>query len=149
MRQHAIVGLHDSRCRKVEIPLILKMLLQLLTKAWTAGLLNGLGDAVSQKFVEKNDDLDFKRLGIFTLLVCYTSMLYFVSIWMALRHRSSVKKAPVAICSVSDGLHSQMLLQAFQPHCCFAYNSFWGIVSVLMQHLIFSASSTDNISLQS
>lgn len=40
----------------------------LFTKAWTAGLLNGLGDAVSQKFVEKNDDLDFKRLGIFTLL---------------------------------------------------------------------------------
>jgi len=72
MRQHAIVGLHDSRCRKVEIPLILKMLLQLLTKAW--------------KFVENNYDLDFKRLGIFTLLVCYTSMLYFVSIWMALQH---------------------------------------------------------------
>ena len=43
--------------------------MQLLTKAWTAGLLNGLGDAVSQKFVEKNDAFDFKRLGIFTLLV--------------------------------------------------------------------------------
>ncbi|KAA6422462.1 MAG: Peroxisomal membrane MPV17 and related s (ISS) [Trebouxia sp. A1-2] len=40
----------------------------LFTKAWTAGLLNGLGDAVSQKFVEKNDNFDFKRLGIFTLL---------------------------------------------------------------------------------
>ena len=53
------------------------MLLQLFTKAWTAGLLNGLGDAVSQKFVEKNDDLDFKRLGIFTLLVHYASMLTF------------------------------------------------------------------------
>lgn len=86
MRQHAIVGLHDSRCRKVEIQLILTTLLQLFTKAWTAGLLNGLGDAVSQKFVENNYDLDFKRLGIFTLLVCYTSMLYFVSIWMALQH---------------------------------------------------------------
>ncbi|KAL3148269.1 hypothetical protein ABBQ38_013735 [Trebouxia sp. C0009 RCD-2024] len=40
----------------------------LFTKAWTAGLLNGLGDLVSQKFVEKNDNLDLKRLGIFTLL---------------------------------------------------------------------------------
>lgn len=45
--------------------------LQLFTKAWTAGLLNGLGDFVSQKFVEKNGDLDFKRLGIFTLLVSH------------------------------------------------------------------------------
>lgn len=40
----------------------------LLTKAWTAGLLNGLGDAVSQKFVEKHDSFDWKRFGIFTLL---------------------------------------------------------------------------------
>ena len=47
--------------------------LQLFTKAWTAGLLNGLGDLVSQKLVEKNDDLDFKRLGIFTLLVSHPS----------------------------------------------------------------------------
>lgn len=46
-------------------------LLQLFTKAWTAGLLNGLGDLVSQKFVEKNDDLDLKRLGIFTLLASH------------------------------------------------------------------------------
>ncbi len=84
MRQHAIVSLHDSRCCKAEIQLILTTLLQLFTKAWTAGLLNGLGDAVSQKFVEKNDDLDFKRLGIFTLLVCYSSMLYSVSVWTTL-----------------------------------------------------------------
>ena len=49
--------------------LIQTLLLQLFTKAWTAGILNGLGDAVSQKFVEKNDDFNFKRLGIFTLLV--------------------------------------------------------------------------------
>lgn len=74
MRQR---GLHASRCRKVKIQLDLTMLLQLFTKAWTAGLLNGLGDAVSQKFVEKNDALDFKRLGIFTLLVRYASMLNF------------------------------------------------------------------------
>ena len=53
----------------------LALLLQLFTKAWTAGLLNGLGDLVSQKFVEKNDDLDFKRLGIFTLLVCQATLL--------------------------------------------------------------------------
>ena len=113
MRQHAIVGLHDSRCRKVETQLILTTLLQLFTKAWTAGLLNGLGDAVSQKLVEKNDDLDFKRLGIFTLLVSYSSMLYSVSVWMMLLHRFSVKKATGAICSVSKDLHFQMLLQAF------------------------------------
>jgi len=91
----------------------LTTLLQLFTKAWTAGLLNGLGDAVSQKFVEKNDDFDLKRLGIFTLLVCYSSMPYHLSFWVALQHRSSVKKAPVVICSVSDGLHIQTLLQAF------------------------------------
>ena len=84
MRRHAIVSLHDSRCCKAEIQLILTTLLQLFTKAWTAGLLNGLGDAVSQKFVEKNDDLDLKRLGIFTLLVCYSSMLYSVSVWTTL-----------------------------------------------------------------
>ncbi len=46
-----------------------RSLVQLFTKAWTAGLLNGLGDAVSQKFVEKNDEFNFQRLGIFTLLV--------------------------------------------------------------------------------
>lgn len=49
----------------------LAFFLQLFTKAWTAGLLNGLGDLVSQKFVEKNEDLDLKRLGIFTLLVSH------------------------------------------------------------------------------
>lgn len=92
-----LFGLHDSRCCKVEIQLILTMLLQLFTKAWTAGLLNGLGDAVSQKFVEKTDDLDFKRLGIFTLLVCYSSTLYSVSVWMTLQHRSGAKKATVAV----------------------------------------------------
>ena len=53
---------------------MLASFLQLFTKAWTAGLLNGLGDLVSQKFVEKNDDLDFKRLGIFTLLVRHPSV---------------------------------------------------------------------------
>lgn len=43
--------------------------MQLLTKAWTAGLLNALGDGVAQKFVEKNDSMDLKRLGIFAFLV--------------------------------------------------------------------------------
>ena len=52
----------------------LAFFLQLFTKAWTAGLLNGLGDLVSQKFVEKNDDLDLKRLGIFTLLASHPSV---------------------------------------------------------------------------
>lgn len=54
---------------------LLASCLQLFTKAWTAGLLNGLGDLVSQKFVEKTDNLDFKRLGIFTLLVSHPSVL--------------------------------------------------------------------------
>ena len=41
----------------------LAFFLQLFTKAWTAGLLNGLGD-----------DLDLKRLGIFTLLASHPSV---------------------------------------------------------------------------
>lgn len=45
------------------------MLLQLLTKACTAGILNALGDGIAQKFVEKNDSFDLKRLGIFAFLV--------------------------------------------------------------------------------
>lgn len=45
------------------------MSIQLLTKALTAGILNALGDGVAQKFVEKNDKLDLKRLSIFAFLV--------------------------------------------------------------------------------
>ncbi|KAK9818021.1 hypothetical protein WJX72_005807 [[Myrmecia] bisecta] len=41
-----------------------------LTKAVTAGLLNGLGDVFSQKYVEKNSTVDLKRTGIFTFLGC-------------------------------------------------------------------------------
>jgi hypothetical protein len=39
-----------------------------LTKAWTAALLNALGDVLAQLYLEKNSKLDWKRLGIFTLL---------------------------------------------------------------------------------
>ena len=42
---------------------------QVLTKAWSAALLNAIGDILAQKVVDKNDRLDYKRLGIFTLLV--------------------------------------------------------------------------------
>jgi hypothetical protein len=43
--------------------------MQVFTKAWSAALLNALGDILAQKVVDKNDKLDFKRLGIFTFLV--------------------------------------------------------------------------------
>jgi len=42
---------------------------QVLTKAWSAALLNAIGDILAQKVVDKNDKLDMKRLGIFTFLV--------------------------------------------------------------------------------
>ena len=42
---------------------------QVLTKAWSAALLNALGDILAQKIVDKNEHLDMKRLGIFTFLV--------------------------------------------------------------------------------
>ena len=42
---------------------------QVLTKAWSAALLNALGDILAQKVVDKNEKLDMKRLGIFTFLV--------------------------------------------------------------------------------
>ena len=44
-------------------------LAQVLTKAWSAALLNALGDILAQKVVDKNEQLDLKRLGIFTFLV--------------------------------------------------------------------------------
>lgn len=43
--------------------------MQIFTKAWSAALLNALGDVLAQKIVDKNDTLDYKRLGIFTILV--------------------------------------------------------------------------------
>ena len=43
--------------------------MQVLTKAWSAALLNAIGDILAQKVVDKNDKLDMKRLGIFTFLV--------------------------------------------------------------------------------
>ncbi len=42
---------------------------QVFTKAWTAGLLNAVGDILAQKVVEKQEHLDLKRLGIFSFLV--------------------------------------------------------------------------------
>ena len=46
-------------------------LMQMITKAWSAALLNGLGDIISQVWIEKHSfkDVDWKRLGIFTVLV--------------------------------------------------------------------------------
>ncbi|KAK9906532.1 hypothetical protein WJX75_003389 [Coccomyxa subellipsoidea] len=38
------------------------------TKAWSAALLNALGDVLAQLVVDKKDKLDYKRLGIFTIL---------------------------------------------------------------------------------
>ncbi|EIE24165.1 hypothetical protein COCSUDRAFT_32993 [Coccomyxa subellipsoidea C-169] len=38
------------------------------TKAWSAALLNALGDVLAQLVVDKNEKLDWKRLGIFTIL---------------------------------------------------------------------------------
>ena len=46
-----------------------RLALQVFTKAWSAALLNAFGDILAQKVVDKNDRLDMKRLGIFTLLV--------------------------------------------------------------------------------
>ncbi|KAL4855073.1 PXMP2/4 family protein 2 [Chlorella vulgaris] len=40
----------------------------LATKALTAALLNGLGDAIAQKKFEKTETFDWKRFGIFTFL---------------------------------------------------------------------------------
>ncbi|CAL8462289.1 g1820 [Coccomyxa elongata] len=38
------------------------------TKAWSAALLNAIGDVLAQLVVDKNEKLDYKRLGIFTIL---------------------------------------------------------------------------------
>ncbi len=49
------------------------MRLQIFTKAWSAALLNALGDVLSQVFIEGHSfsKLDWKRLGIFTFLVSH------------------------------------------------------------------------------
>ena len=41
----------------------------MFTKAWTAALLNAVGDILAQKVIEKEEHLDLKRLGIFSFLV--------------------------------------------------------------------------------
>lgn len=43
----------------------------MFTKAWSAALLNAIGDIISQVFIEKHpfSKVDWKRLGIFTFLV--------------------------------------------------------------------------------
>ena len=41
----------------------------MLTKALTAALMNAAGDLFAQLFVEKNSDVDWKRLGTFAFLV--------------------------------------------------------------------------------
>ncbi len=45
---------------------------QVWTKAWSAALLNAIGDILAQLVVDKNEKLDYKRLGIFTILVCWS-----------------------------------------------------------------------------
>jgi len=40
-----------------------------LTKAATAAVLNAGGDVFSQLYIEKTSKFDWKRLGVFTLLV--------------------------------------------------------------------------------
>ena len=42
---------------------------QVLTKAATAAVLNAGGDVFSQLYIEKTSRFDWKRLGVFTLLV--------------------------------------------------------------------------------
>ena len=48
---------------------MLRRPLQVFTKAWSAALLNAIGDVLAQKLVDKNERLDKKRLAIFTILV--------------------------------------------------------------------------------
>ncbi len=43
--------------------------MQLITKAVSAAVLNGLGDIIAQLGFEKGHDFDWRRLGVFTLLV--------------------------------------------------------------------------------
>ncbi|CAL5227837.1 g10868 [Coccomyxa viridis] len=64
-----------------------------LTKAWTAALLNALGDILAQKVVDKNEHLDMKRLGIFTLLgfVIIGPPLHY---WYLMLSRVSVQGLP-------------------------------------------------------
>lgn len=50
-------------------PKTLTFPVQVLTKAFTAALMNAAGDIFAQLFVEKNSEIDWKRLGTFTLLV--------------------------------------------------------------------------------
>ncbi len=42
---------------------------QVVTKAATAAVLNAGGDIFSQVFIEKTSQFDWKRLGVFTVLV--------------------------------------------------------------------------------
>ena len=51
--------------------------LQVFTKAWSAALLNAVGDILAQLVVDKNDRLDLKRLGIFTFLVSAPALASF------------------------------------------------------------------------
>lgn len=44
------------------------LLMQLETKAVTAGVLNALGDVLAQLTVDRDKPFDWKRLGIFTFL---------------------------------------------------------------------------------
>lgn len=49
--------------------LIYSKFVQVATKAVTAAILNGLGDVIAQFFFNEKGTFDFKRLGIFSLLV--------------------------------------------------------------------------------
>lgn len=64
---------HGAVINKQDLTLLLHLPLpglpQLATKAVSAGVLNGVGDAIAQLIFEKDGKFDWKRLGIFTFLV--------------------------------------------------------------------------------
>ena len=79
--------------------------MQLLTKAWTAGLLNALGDGVAQKFVEKNDSMDLKRLGIFAFLVSVLDDTVLPTAKLLITLVQVYSEAAKAIALMIDSLH--------------------------------------------
>jgi hypothetical protein len=70
--------------------------MQVFTKAWSAALLNALGDILAQKVVDKNDKLDLKRLGIFTFLVSHP--LHLPAMRYAPQHLSEHLFHPCVLC---------------------------------------------------
>jgi hypothetical protein len=84
---------------------------QVLTKAWTAALLNAVGDILAQTAVERNERLDLKRLGIFSFLVR----------WLKDRQR----RAP-ARCEGAER-RGALRLSAGRPTCCMPHSVLQGV----------------------